>query len=102
MNEAGGALTRLKKHEEAQEYITFAGKFVSEYADNEVFEEKVRGENHPLMQQFFLAEMDWANSCQRHDIETQYLDKFEKSVKNANQVNSSEERRSIFLLEPMF
>lgn len=54
------------------------------------------------MQQFFLAEMDWANGFDRLDIEEEYLKMFEENIRKVNEVKGTEDRQSIFLVEAMF
>lgn len=66
--EMGGVHAKMNQLDEAQESITMAGKIISENADDPVFGE-FRGENHPIMQQFFTAEYDWAGRANRQDIE---------------------------------
>jgi hypothetical protein len=80
--------------------FTDAGKFIAEYADDEVYGE-FRGEKHPLMQQYFLVEIEWANVCKLLAIEVEMLKKYKELVKNCNACKDGK-KQSLFELEPIF
>ena len=98
MFEMGTVYRKMERYDDSQDMLTEAGQFISKYSDHAVFGDS-RGENHPLMQQYFLAEIEWASSSKLPDIEAEMVKKYAEVVKANNQ---TKDKRSIFLIEPMF
>jgi hypothetical protein len=87
--EMGNIETKRKNFEEAQDLYTLSGKFLAENSEDEVFG-KFKGENHPLMQQYFLVEIDWASNCSMLEAEVSMLEKYKTLIKSVNQPRDKE------------
>ena len=59
------------------------GKFIKSYFDHSCFGE-FSAENHPLMQQYYLLEFEWASACEQAGIEKVMLEKYVEIVKKNN------------------
>ena len=66
--EVGQIQKKLENFEEAQDMYEEGGKLLAEYFDHEIYGE-FKGENHPLMQQYFLCEFEWASAVSHKEIE---------------------------------
>ncbi len=75
-----------------------AASFLTSYFEDKVYGDH-SGEKHPLMQQFYLLAFEWAGQCQNREVEETMLGKYIDLIE-AN--NKAGERKSIFLIEPMF
>lgn len=96
-------MKRQEKYDEAQDYLEAAGRVIKDVSDREsdLFGE-FAGENHPLMQTFYLQEIDWASGCELRDIEASYIKKYVDLLATANKVEGNPEKPSIFTLEAKF
>ena len=81
------------------------GKFIKEYFADPIFGD-FSAENHPLMQQYFLMQFEWASSSNNTQIEKTMLQKYVTVVEACNQVYEKDSTQnkitSIFMLEPKF
>lgn len=81
-----------------------AGEWVAKECNDDVYGE-FKGEKHPLMQQYFLHQVDWANTsvsqgANMGTMETHFILKLKDLVKAVNK--PEEEKQSLFMLEPIF
>jgi hypothetical protein len=72
----GQVLKRDAKYDDAHELYTQAGGFIAKYSADPIYG-KSAGDNHPLMQQFFLLMHEWAGAGKFADSEAQMLVKYE-------------------------
>lgn len=98
--EMGVILKMEENYPDAHDLFTQAGKNISVYGKHEVYGD-FSGENHPLMQQYFLNEFEWADSMILEDIKQQMMDKYIKLAYSCNEC-SDKSKKSIFTLEASF
>lgn len=98
----GQILKKQEKFKEAQEMYNMGGKFIKSYFDDEGYG-KSKAENHPLMQQYYLLEFEWASACDQPNIEKLMLQKYVDIVHKNNLITGDDGTKpSLFMLEPKF
>ena len=60
-------LKRDKQLKDAHELYTKAGETIVKHYTDPIYGKNMK-ENHPLMQQFYLLEKEWAEACKLEDI----------------------------------
>lgn len=101
----GSILKSEGKYDEAQKMYVRAGRFLLDYFDDELYGE-FRGGKHPTMQQYFQIEYEWGTAAKNNAIESQmlknYIENFENSNKIESEIAAERNKRSLFLMEPLF
>ena len=79
------------------------GKFLSSYLDDKEVYGASSGENHPLMQQFYLTMFELGYATKGDDAGKENLRKYAKVVEDNNQLKQKVDGKiSIFMIEPKF
>lgn len=101
MYEMGQIKKRMEAYEEVQDLYKECGKFTAKYFDDKELYGESSGENHPVMQQYFLLMHEWAASIRDINIEKVMLEKYVK-LSELNSKPTTSGKKSIFMLECKF
>ena len=91
----------MEAYEETQDLYKECGKFTAKYFEDKELYGESSGENHPVMQQYFLLMHEWAATIRDVNIEKIMLEKYTK-VSELNSKPSTAGKKSIFMLEAKF